>query len=76
MTLEEMVAHGAIVFASQETDIAVAWDGGIHFEVYAGKFDGDYDSIDSFYYEVQTLPAAKEAAKTWFQEHGTFNPGP
>ena len=76
MTLEQMVMHGVVVFANQKTDIAIAWDGSIHFEIYSGKFDGHYDNIDSFYREVKTLPAAKEAAKMWFQEHSTFNPGP
>lgn len=76
MLLAEMVADGAVVFADAETDIVIVWNGEIGFTVYAGKFDGHYDNIDSFYHNVQSLAAAKTAAKMWFQEHSTFNPGP
>ncbi len=76
MNLHQVLDKGAVVFSDEETDILVAWNGGIGFEVFAGKFNGDYDNIDGFYREVKTLGAAKAAARLWFQEHSTFNPGP
>ena len=74
--LHEMILTGAVIFADKETDITITWDGSICFTIYAGKFDGDYDNIDSFYREVTSLQAAQQVAKMWFQEHSTFNPGP
>ncbi len=76
MELEEIVGVGAVVFYNRETDILIAWNGEIEFPVYAGKFNGDYDQIDSFYRDVQSVAAAGKAAEMWFQEHATFNPGP
>lgn len=76
MKLAEIVQKQAIVFLDSETEILIAWNGQICFEVFAGKFDGNYDLIDSFYQEIKSLAAAQEVAKMWFQQHGTFNPGP
>lgn len=76
MELYAIVQQGAVVFLHRETDILITWDGAILFQVYAGRFDGNYDHIDSFYRELKSLAAAQEAAKMWFTEHGTFNPGP
>ena len=76
MTIYEILETKVIVFADKESDILLAWNGQIEFEVYAGRFDGNYDSIDSFYREVSSVITAKEVAKLWFQEHSTFNPGP
>jgi len=76
MELQDIVGAGAVVFYNRETDILVAWDGGIEFPVYAGKFNGDSDRIDTFYKDVHSVAAAAKAAEMWFQEHATFNPGP
>ncbi len=77
MTIEQIIDEfGAIVFLDQETDLLIAWDGRVHFEIFAGKFDGNYDKIDAFYREVKTIHTAKTVAKMWFDEHAIFNPGP
>ena len=76
MQLHEIVEQEAVVFLDKETDILISWDGGIKFEIFSGRFDGHYDNIDSFYREVKSVSAAREAANMWFREHGTFNPGP
>lgn len=76
MTLHQIIDHGAVVHTDAETDILICWDGGIHFKVFAGTFDGNYDYIDDFYQGTATLAAAKAACKMWFDKHATFNPGP
>ena len=76
MELEEIVAAGAVVFYSKETDVLIAWDGESGFLVYAGKFNGDYDAIDSFCRNVQSAAAARTAAGLWFRERTVFSPGP
>lgn len=76
MRIHKIVESFAIIFLDEETDILVAWDGSINFQVYAGKFDGDYDLLDEFYKEVKTMPAAREIAKMWFHQHAVYNPGP
>lgn len=76
MNLHKVLGKGAVIFSNEETDMLITWDGAIGFEVFAGKFNGDYDNIHGFYREVKTLDAAKEVARMWFQEHATFNPGP
>ena len=76
MNLHQILNNTAMIFSDKETDIIITWDGLIRFEIFSGKFNGDYDNIDSFYRKVSTLAAAKEAAHMWFQEHSTFNPGP
>ncbi len=76
MNLHQILDKGAVLFSDEETDMLIVWDGKIAFEVFAGKFNGDYDNIDGFYREVKTMEAAKEVARMWFREHATFNPGP
>ena len=76
MELEEIVAAGAVVFYHKATDVLIAWDGEGGFLVYAGKFDGDYDLIDTFCQDAQSVAAANAAAGLWFRRRATFNPGP
>ena len=76
MNLHQILGNAAVIFSDEKSDILLAWNGEIGFEVFAGKFNGDYDKIDDFYREVKTLAAAREVARIWFQEHASFNPGP
>ena len=76
MNLHQILSKSAIVFSDEKTDMLITWDGRIGFEIFAGKFNGDYDNIDGFYREVKTVEAAREAARMWFHEHTVFNPGP
>ena len=77
MKLDEIIQKfGAIVFLDKKTDILIAWNGEIQFEVFSGRFDGNYDHLDTFYKIVKTVDAAMLVAQNWLQEHATFNPGP
>ena len=76
MDLHEILGQSVVIFSDKDSDMLISWDGRIGFEVFAGKFNGDYDNIDGFYREVKSLEAAKEVARMWFREHATFNPGP
>ncbi len=76
MNLHRILDKGAVLFGDEETDMLIVWDGKIAFEVFAGKSNGDYDNINGFYREVKTMEGAREAARMWFREHATFNPGP
>ena len=76
MTLDRIVENDAVLYFDKQTDFLIAWDGAIQFSVYAGRFNGEYDSIDVFYHEAKTLKGAKEVAKIWIHEHSTFSPGP
>lgn len=72
----EITENEAVVFADQETDILLCWNGEIEFAVYAGQFDGNYDHIDSFYNNVKNMQEARIIAQQWFTQHATLNPGP
>lgn len=76
LTIHEIIKKTNVIFSKQDTDMLIAWDGGIVFEVYAGRFDGSYDCIDSFYQKVSDIGSARACADTWYQEHARFNPGP
>ena len=76
MELEEIVAAGAVVFYDKKTDILIAWDGDSGFLIYAGRFDGAYDVIDSFCQDARSVAAARIAAGLWFRQHEIFHPGP
>ena len=76
LDIHEIIARNNLVFSNKETDMLIAWDGGIVFEVYAGRFDSSYDCIDSFYQKVSDIQAARACASLWYQEHSRFNPGP
>ena len=76
MNLHQILIRDYLIFGDEETDILIAWNGVDTFNIFSGKFNGDYDNIDGFYRKVKTIEAAKEVARIWFQEHATFNPGP
>ncbi len=77
MKIDEIIpAFGAIIFLDKETDILIAWSGEIQFDIFSGRFDGNYDHIDTFYKMVKTLGAATVAASSWLDEQARFNPGP
>ena len=75
MTIHDLVEKSNLVFSNKDTDMLITWDGGIVFEVYAGRFDGSYDCIDSFYQKVSDINAARACADLWYREHSRFNPG-
>lgn len=64
------------MFGDEDTDILIAWDGKIEFTVFAGRFNGEFDLIDTFHRSLVSLEAAREASRRWFHAHATFNPGP
>lgn len=76
LDLYAITKQESVVFADRETDILLAWNGEIEFTVYAGRFDGNYDNIDSFYHDVKNVSEARIIANQWFVRHATFNPGP
>lgn len=76
MHLHRILAQDYLVFSDEKTDMLIAWDGTTGFNVFSGKFNGDYDNIHGFCHEVTTVEAAREVARMWFQQHATFNPGP
>lgn len=77
MKIDEIISQfGAAVFLDKQTDMLITWNGEIQFEVFSGRFDGNYDHIDTFYKMVKTLNAATLAAQSWLEEHTQFNPGP
>ena len=76
LSVHEIVKKNSIVFGDKDTDILLVWDGGIGFEVYAGRFDGSYDCIDSFYKKVSDINGARACAELWYRENSLFNPGP
>lgn len=76
INVHDVIHHGAIVFSDEETDILLAWDGALKYSVFAGRFDGRYDLIDTFYRDTSNLEASRIITREWFRSHGTFNPGP
>ena len=77
ISIHAILAHyGAIVFSNDETDIILTWDGTMQYNVFAGRFDGRYDLIDTFFRDGGSVETARIVAADWYKEHSSFNPGP
>lgn len=76
INVHEVLNYGAVVFGDAETDIMLTWNGDMEYNVFAGRFDGRYDLIDTFHRETGDIKASRLITQEWFRQHATFNPGP